>query len=90
MELPSTADYDPFDSVTLTRVRDEYGEPTGLVEIEGLRQGGMRTRVVPYVRVLEQADVHWEFSHGKSKNDPMSAGEFAHTVIRAAVALLMD
>jgi hypothetical protein len=90
MDLLSPADYYPFDSVSLTRVRDEHGEPTDRVEIEGLRQGGMRTRVVPYVRLLEQADVHWEFGHGKTKDDPMSPREFAHATMRAAVAFLID
>jgi hypothetical protein len=46
MQLPREADYDPFDVVTLTRIRDDNGEPTDLVEIEGLRQGGMRSRIV--------------------------------------------
>jgi hypothetical protein len=90
MELLCDADYDPFDIVTFTRVRDDDGEPTDLVEIEGLRQGGMRTRIVPYARLLDQADMHWEFSHGKSANDPMNATAFAHTMIRAAVAMLID
>ena len=52
MELPCEADYDPFDIVSLTRLRDDEGEPTELVEIEGLRQGGMRTRIVPLRRCL--------------------------------------
>jgi hypothetical protein len=90
MELLSAEDYHPFDSVTLTRVRDEDGEPTEFVEIEGLRQGGMRTRRVRYIQVLEQAEMHLEFQHGKSRDDPMTAQEFAHGMIRAAVALLMD
>jgi hypothetical protein len=90
MELLCGADYDPFDIVTFTRVRDEDGEPTDLVEIEGLRQGGMRTRIVPYVRLLDQADMHWEFTHGKTREDAMSAAEFAHTMMRAAVAMLID
>lgn len=90
MELLCGADYDPFDIVTFTRVRDEDGEPTDLVEIEGLRQGGMRTRIVPYVRLLDQADMHWEFAHGKTREDAMSAAEFTHTMIRAAAAMLID
>jgi hypothetical protein len=90
VHLLTASDYHPFDSVTLTRVRDEHGEPTDRVEIEVVRQGGMRTRIVSYARLLEQADVHWEFSHGKSRDDPQSAHESAHTVIRAAVAFLMD
>jgi hypothetical protein len=43
--------------VTLTQILDAHGEPTDHVEIEGLRQGGMRTRIVTYARLLEQADV---------------------------------
>jgi hypothetical protein len=90
MELLCGADYDPFDVVMLTRIRDEDGEPTDLVEIEGLRQGGMRTRIVPYLRLLDQADMHWEMSHGKRRDDPMNTAEFAHSVMRAAVAFLID
>jgi hypothetical protein len=90
MELLSEADYDPFDLVTFTRLRDEEGEPTELVEIEGLRQGGMRTRIVPYACLLDQADMHWEFRHGKTGDDAMTAAEFAHNVMRAAVAMLID
>jgi hypothetical protein len=90
LELLSAAEYHPFESVTLTRVRDDYGEPTNRVEIEGLRQGGMRTCVVPYARLLEQADMHWEFSHGKTRDVPMSPREFAHAIMRAAVAFLID
>lgn len=86
----SADDYHPFDIVTLTRIRDESGEPTNQVEIEGLRQGGMRTRIVPYARLLDQADMHWEIAHGKTRVDPMSAAEFAHSVMRAAVAFLID
>jgi hypothetical protein len=41
-------DHDPFDSVMLHRVRDEDGEPTEFVKIEGVRDGGMRTRQVLY------------------------------------------
>jgi hypothetical protein len=44
MEHLNDADFHPFDCIRLTRVRDEDGEPTDHVEIEGLRQGGMRTR----------------------------------------------
>jgi hypothetical protein len=90
MELSCAEDYTPFDIVTLQRVRDADGEPTDHIEIEGLRQGGMRTRVVPYLRLLDQADMHWEFSHGKSNDDPMNAAEFGHNVMRAAVAMLID
>jgi hypothetical protein len=90
VELLTAADYYPFDSVRLSRARDEVGEPTDQVEIEGLRKGGMRTRVVPYVRLLEQADMHWEVAHGKSRDDPQSPREFAHTLMRAAVAFLID
>jgi hypothetical protein len=90
MSIISADDYHPFDIATLTRVRDENGEPTERVEIEGLRQGGMRTRVVMYTRLLEQADLHWEFAHGKTKENPQSARDFAHATMRAAVAFLMD
>jgi hypothetical protein len=90
MELLVPEDYHPFDTVTLTRVLDEHGESTNLVEIEGLRQGGMRTRIVTYTRLLEQAGLHWEFAHGKTREDPQSAREFAHAMMRAAVAFLMD
>ena len=37
----SATSYFPFDVVTLIRLRDEHGEPTGQVEIAGLRQCGM-------------------------------------------------
>jgi hypothetical protein len=50
----------------------------------------MRTRIVPYTRLLNQADMHWEFTHGKTREDAMSAAEFAHTMMRAAVAMLID
>jgi hypothetical protein len=50
----------------------------------------MRTRVVPYARLLDQADTHWEFAHRKIDDDPMSAREFAHTMMRAAVAFLIS
>jgi hypothetical protein len=90
MDLLVQEDYHPFDSINLTRILDEEGAPTPMVEIEGLRQGGMRTRVVPYIRLLEQADMHWEVAHGKSRDDPRSAREFAHTLMRAAVAFLID
>ena len=90
MESRCLEDHSPFDVVTLSRIRDADGEPTGLVEIEGLRQGGMRTRIVAYTRLLDQADMHWEIGHGKAKGDPMSANEFAHAIIRAAVAFLID
>jgi hypothetical protein len=40
MELPDDADFHPFECVRLTRVRDEEGELTDQVEIEGLHQGG--------------------------------------------------
>jgi hypothetical protein len=65
-------------------------EPVDLVEIEGLRQGGMRTRVVPCTRLLDQANIHWEFAHGKTYADSMTAAEFAHAMMRAAVAMLID
>jgi hypothetical protein len=90
MELLVSEDYDPFEAVTLTRILDEHGEPTDRVKIEGLRQGSMRTRIVTYARLLEQADMHWEITHGKTGGDPQSAREFAHATMRAAVALLMD
>jgi hypothetical protein len=90
MELLTSDDYHRFETVTLTRRRDGHGEPTALVEIEGLRQGGMQTRVIPYTRLLEEADMHWESSHGNTKDDPMSPREFAHATMRAAVAFLMD
>jgi hypothetical protein len=89
-ELLSSTDYDPFDIVTFTRLRDEESELTDLVEIEGLRQGGMRTRIVPYIRLFGQADMHWEFAHGKTQEDAMDAAEFAHNMMRAAVAMLID
>jgi hypothetical protein len=76
--------------VTLTQILDAHGEPTDHVEIEGRRQGGMRTRIVTYARLLEQADVHLESSHGKTKDDPISPTEFAHATMRAAVAFLID
>jgi hypothetical protein len=90
MSIISADDYHPFDIATLTRVRDENGEPTERVEIEGLRQGGMRTRVVTYTRLLEQADLHREIAHGTTSADPQSAREFAHATIRGAVAFLVD
>jgi hypothetical protein len=90
VDLVTAEDFFPFEAVTLCRVRDVNGEPTALIEIEGLRQDGMRTRVVPYTRLLEQADLHWEITHVKSRDDPQSAEEFAHATIRAAVAFLMD
>lgn len=90
MGLLAAADYDPLDTVSLTQVRTPDGEPTGWVEIEGLRQGGMRTRIVAYTRPLEQADLHWEIGHEKTRDDPQSADEFAHAMMRAAVAFLMD
>jgi hypothetical protein len=90
MSIVSADDYHPFELVTLTRIYDGDGEPTPMVEIEGLRLGGMRTRVVTYTRLLEQADLHWEVAHGKTKDDPQSAREFAHATMRAAVAFLMD
>jgi hypothetical protein len=90
VELLCEADYDPFALVTFTRLRDEEGEPTELVEIEGLRQGGMRSRTVAYTRLLDQADMHCEFAHGKTDADPLSAAEFAHNIVRAAVAFLID
>jgi hypothetical protein len=37
-----------------------------------------------------QMDVHLERFHAKYVEDPMSTMEFAGTMIRAAVALLMD
>jgi hypothetical protein len=89
-ELLTAEDVHPFETVTLTRIRDHDGERTDRVEIEGLRQGGMRTRVVTYTRLLEQAEMHWEFGHGKTKANPMSTQEFAHATMRAAVAFLMD
>jgi hypothetical protein len=45
---------------------------------------------VPYARLLDQADTHWEFAHRKIDDDPMSAREFAHTMMRAAVAFLIS
>jgi hypothetical protein len=53
VELLSAVDYYPFDVVTLTRMRVENGEPSDQVDVEGLRQGGMRTRIVRYNRVLK-------------------------------------
>jgi hypothetical protein len=90
MDFLTQDDYYPFDTVRLTRVLDDAGEPTERVEIEGLRQGGMRIRIVTYARLLEQADMHWEFGHGKTNEDPMSPREFAHATMRAAVAFLLD
>jgi hypothetical protein len=48
------------------------------------------SRIVPYVRPLDQADMHWEFSHGKGDDAPMNAAEFGHNMMRAAVASLID
>jgi hypothetical protein len=50
----------------------------------------MRTRVVPYTRLLDQADMHWEFAHRKTDDDPMGGREFAHNMMRAAVGMLID
>jgi hypothetical protein len=66
------------------------GEPTALVEIEGLCDGGMRSRRVRFAWLLDQADLHLEIAHGKGKFDPVWPRDFAHGVMRAAVACLMD
>ena len=47
-------------------------------QIAGLGQKGMRTRVIAHLRVLVQADVHLEFSHGETRHNAMDAAEFAH------------
>jgi hypothetical protein len=90
VDLVAEEDYFPFEVVTLRRVCDVDGEPTALVDIEGLRDGGMRSRRVRYGDLLDHADVHLEFAHHKIERDPVGAREFAHTVMRAAVACLMD
>jgi hypothetical protein len=89
-EFLSEDDFHPFDSVTLHRVRGGDGEPTEFVDVEAVRDGGMRTRRVRYAQLLEQADMHLEFSHGRTKDAPMPARDFAHAMMRAAVAFLMD
>jgi hypothetical protein len=90
MELLTVNDYEPFEKVTITRVRDKDGEPTAWVVIEGLRQGGAREVRARYTDLWNQADTHLQYRHGKSMNDPMTPQEFAHATIRAAIAFLMD
>jgi hypothetical protein len=90
MDLLGSEDYDPCDRVTLTRIRDAEGEPTEWVETEGLRDGRDRSVTVRYGELWDQATMHLEFSHGKGRNDPVDTREFAHAIIRAAVAFLLD
>ena len=82
-------DFDPFEAVTITRVRDG-GEPTGLCAIEGLRQGGAREIRTPYADLWDQAERHLRHYHGKGFDDPHTPEEFRHAVTRAAVAFLLD
>lgn len=89
VELVPEDDFFPFEIVTLRRVRHEDGEPTALVDIEGLRDGGMRSRRVRYIDLLVHADMHLEIAHGKGTDDPNSPRDFAHAVMRAAVACSM-
>ncbi len=80
----------PFEDVTVTRVLDDLGDATEWVRIEGLRDGQVREVRVRYAALLEQADVHLRFHHGKSLDDPMDLSELSHATMRAAVAFLMD
>jgi hypothetical protein len=50
----------------------------------------MRSRSVIYARLLDQAEMQWECGHGKTRDDSMSPREFAHAMMRAAVACLID
>jgi hypothetical protein len=89
-DLVSADDYEPFEYVELTRVRDHEGEPTEWVVIEGYRQGGCREVRILYEQLLNQTDVHLQYRHGKSMDEPVQLREFAHATVRAAVAFLMD
>jgi hypothetical protein len=40
----------------------------------------MRTRIVPYIRLLDQADTHWEFAHGKTREDAMTSWGFPSSI----------
>lgn len=51
MALLTAADDHPAETVTLARRRDDGGEPTDRVEMEGFRQDDRRTRIVPYARL---------------------------------------
>lgn len=86
----TSEDYLPFDHVTISRVLDDRGEPTELVDIEGLRQGGAREVRVRYLDLWQQIGVHLETFHDKTLDDPAMPQEFAHATVRAAIAFLID
>jgi hypothetical protein len=88
MELLTAEDYAPFDHVSIKRVRDADGEPTGLVDIIGTRDGDDYHRQALYSDLWDQMGVHMEWQHGKTLEDPMTPQELAHATIRAAVILL--
>lgn len=90
MNCPAPDNFWPFETLTITRIRDDRGDPTEWCMIEGLRQGGARERRARYQALFDQAELHLKSEHGKSFSDPHDAQEFEHAIMRAAVALLMD
>jgi hypothetical protein len=88
MDLLTAEDYTPFDHVSIKRVRDDRGEPTGWVDIEGLRGGDVYYTRVRYADLWDQMGVHMELQHGKALEDPMTPQELAHATIRAAIIML--
>jgi hypothetical protein len=87
-DLLTAQDYAPFERVAINRLRDADGEPTGLVDIVGIRDGDVYHVQVPYADLWDQMGVHMEWQHGKSLEDPMTPQELAHATIRAAIILL--
>jgi hypothetical protein len=50
----------------------------------------MRTRVVPYIRLLDQADMHWEFAHRKTREDAMSAQVVRYLYVVGVIAIILS
>jgi len=83
------AEYAPFDLVTLTRERDDAGEPTQWYGILGERQGGERSRRIQAEILFVQADTLLQTWHGTTEQ-AAPAALWHHAILRAAVAFLMD
>ena len=84
------SDYEPFELVTLVRVRNAEGEPTDTYIVLAERGGGERSVRVQVDLHFHQADVHLEDHHGIAPGEPVSQKEWRHAVLRAAVAFLID
>lgn len=58
MDLFTADDYAPIDHVRIKRVRDDDGEPTEWINLEGLQEGHVYSVRVRYGDLWHQMGVH--------------------------------